>query len=284
MRTVYGPAPIPTPSPDVEIAVDIPEAKEVTFTLVTNQKYKGKGKVPSPLSGTLSDSRSKTSLISRISPLPKAVTTHPVTTIFKTVQAQMVPPPVLLAFKPKPKVKLFAQAVKANVSQQTPRFAPASSHKNFLHLLQLKKVFSNLPQTTIISMHQASLGGANASQESSSHPGSSRTLKMTTQEPTRYQVLILLNSATAETVVANAALAVESCNKSLVDAYSKLRVESVHKAWDGVFMSTNSVAFIAELEVIKQWLKKTTGLGESTEVEPCLPQSKSFLKILGIPY
>ena len=97
--------------------------------------------------------------------------------------------------------------------------------------------------------------------------------------PTKYQVLILLNSATAETVVANAALAVEFCNKSLVDAHSKLRVESMYKVWDGVFMSTNSVAFIAELEVIKQWLKKTAGLGEITEVEPRLPQSKSFLKI-----
>ena len=70
----------------------------------------------------------------------------------------------------------------------------------------------------------------------------------------------------------------------MVSAHSKLRVESVHKAWDGVSMSANSVASVAELEVIKQWLKKTAGLGEVTEVEPHLSQSKSFLKILGIPY
>ena len=77
-------------------------------------------------------------------------------------------PPVPLAFKPKPKVKSFAQAVKANVSQQTPRFASASSHEDFLRLLQLKEAFPNLPQATIISMHQASLGGANASKGPSS--------------------------------------------------------------------------------------------------------------------
>ena len=50
MRTIYGPVPVPTPSPNVkiavEMAVDAPEAEEVTFTLVTNQKRKGKGKVP----------------------------------------------------------------------------------------------------------------------------------------------------------------------------------------------------------------------------------------------
>ena len=65
----------------------------------------------------------------------------------------MAPPPIPLASKPKPKVKSFAQAVKANVSQQTPRFAPVSSHEDFVCLLQLKEAFPNLPQATIISMH-----------------------------------------------------------------------------------------------------------------------------------
>ena len=97
---------------------------------------------------------------------------------------------------------------------------------------------------------------------------------MITQGPTRHQVLIPLTPAAAEMVVANAVSTVESCNKSLVSACSKLRVELVYKAWDG----------ITELEVIKQWLKKTAGLGEVTEVEPCLSQFKSFLKVLGIPY
>ena len=58
----------------------------------------------------------------------------------------------------------------------------------------------------------------------------------------------------------------------------------MHKAWDGVSMSTNFVASAAELEVIKQWLKKGAGLKASTVVEPRLLQSKSFLKILGVPY
>ena len=141
-------------------------------------------------------------------------------------------------------------------------------------LVQLKEMFPNLPQAIIISMHQASLGGANASQESSSCSGVSQTLKMMTQGPARHQVLVPLDSATAELIVANATSAVLSCNKSLV--------EFVYKTWNGMSISTNSVVSAAELEVIKQWLKKTAGLGESTEVEPRLPQSKSFLKVLGV--
>jgi len=84
--------------------------------------------------------------------------------------------------------------------------------------------------------------------------------------------------------VANVASAVESCNKDLVSACSKLRVESVCKVWDSVSIFTNSVTSVAELKVIKQWLKKTASLSENTEVKPCLPQSKSFLKILGVLY
>ena len=118
-------------------------------------------------------------------------------------------------------------------------------------MLQLKEAFPNLPQATIISIHQASLGVARASQGSPSYPFVSRTLKITTQEPTRCQILIPLTPAAAEVVVANVALAVESYNKGLVSACSKFRVESVHKAWDSVSMSTNSIASVAELEVIK---------------------------------
>jgi len=180
MRTVYSSVPIPTPSPNVEMAVDALEAEEVAFTLVTNQKHKGKGKVPSPLSGTPLDSRSKMSLILRTLPLPKVMTTCPATTTSKTVQAQTALPSVSLASKLRPKTKSFAQAVKANIFQQTPRFAPTSSHEDFLCLLQLKEAFPNLSQTTIISMHQTSLGSANASQGSSSFPDVSKILKMTT--------------------------------------------------------------------------------------------------------
>jgi len=52
---------------------------------------------------------------------------------------------------------------------------------------------------------------------------------MTTQGPTRCQVLVPLDSAAAELIVANAASAVQSCNKGLVEARSKLRVESFFK-------------------------------------------------------
>ena len=61
----------------MDMAVDAPEAEEVAFTLVTNQKCKGKDKAPFLLFLSFSGSRSKTALISQALPPPKAVTTPP---------------------------------------------------------------------------------------------------------------------------------------------------------------------------------------------------------------
>ena len=142
IRTVYGPNPISTSSPDVEMDVDTLEAKEVAFTLVTNKKGgKGKAKASSP---PPTNSRNKISLVSRAPPVPKVVTASAASklaatcsssavaaaTTSKPAQLQNRPPPVLLASKPKPKAKSFAQAAKVNMSG--PKFALVSSHEDFL--------------------------------------------------------------------------------------------------------------------------------------------------------
>ena len=142
MRTVYGPNPVPTSSPNVEMDVDAPEAEEAAFTLVTNKKgSKEKAKASSP---PPTNSRNKILLVSRAPPAPKAITASAAskpattrsssaaaaTTTSKPAQPQNGPPLVPLASKPKPKAKSFAQAAKANISG--PRFAPASSHEDFL--------------------------------------------------------------------------------------------------------------------------------------------------------
>jgi len=100
-------------------------------------------------------------------------------------------------------------------------------------------------------MYQASLCSVGASQGSVSYLSTSRILKMMTHRPTKWQVLIPLDSSTTEIIVANTASAVEFCNKGLVKACSKLRIEFVCKTWNSVSISINSVTLAAELEVIK---------------------------------
>ena len=41
--------------------------------------------------------------------------------------------------------------------------------------------------------------------------------------------------------MANTTSIINFYNKALVKAYSKLRVESIHKTWNNMFISTNSI-------------------------------------------
>ena len=45
IKTIYGPDLVSTFFLHIEMAVNVPNAKEVAFTLVSNKKYKEKGKV-----------------------------------------------------------------------------------------------------------------------------------------------------------------------------------------------------------------------------------------------
>ena len=261
------------------MAVKQPAVEETPFTTVTNTKHKDKGKVPlsTNLSAPFQNMPTPTLVVSRAPspPLPAKMAT------IKPTPAKVATKPQV----PKQAPKSFAQVAHSGNSQSTPRFALASAYPEYESLLRLYDMFPNLPMEKVLAMHQSGFGASTSpNREGAVYPGASRAPKMTTHGPTRCQVLIPLNTPTAEVVMANAATTVESCNKVLVKAHSKLRVKSVHKAQDKISMSTNFVALAAELEVIKQWLKKVTGLATSTVVKPCLSQSKSFLKILGILY
>ena len=210
MRTLYGPNLPQEPSPDTEIAVDQPAVEEAPFTTVTNKKSKGKGKVsPSTNPFALSQNvPTPAPVVSRAPPLPPPPT--------KTTTAK--PTPAKVATKPqasKQAPKSFAQVAHSGNPQSTPRFALASAHPEYESLLRLHDMFPDLPIEKVLAMYQSGFGAsASLNKEGAVYPGASRASKMTTHRPTRHQVLIPLDTPTAEVVVANAATAVESCNRA----------------------------------------------------------------------
>jgi len=114
-------------------------------------------------------------------------------------------------------------------------------------------MFSDLSMKNILAMHQSRFGAsASPNKKGSVYSSASRTPKIITHGFTGCQVLIPLDTPIAKVVVANTGFAIGSCNRGLVEAYSKLKVESVCKTWNSVSMSTNFVASAAELKIIKQ--------------------------------
>jgi len=225
MRTLYGPNSPQKPSPNTEMAVDQLAVEEAPFTTVTNKKTKGKGKVP-PCTNPSAPSQNvptPTPVVSRVPPPPPPAKTA--TAKFTSTKVATKPQ------APKQAFKSFAQAAYSGNSQSIPRFAPASAHLEYKSLFRLYDMFPDLPIEKVLAMHQFGFGAsAFLNRRGAVHPSASRAPKITTHGPTRRQVLIPLDTPTAEVVVANATTAVEFCNRGLVEAHSKLRVELVRKA------------------------------------------------------
>jgi len=213
MRTLYGPNLPQEPSLDTEMAVDQPAVEEALFTTVTNKKSKGKGKVP-PSTNLATPSQNMPT------PAPVVSRVPPPSPPAKT--ATVKPTPAKVATKPqvpKQASKSFAQAARSGNPQSTPRFASASAHPEYESLLRLRDMFPDLPMEKVLAMHQSGFGASVSPNKGDAvHSGASRVPKMTMHGPTRRQVLIPLDTPTVEVVVANAATAVESCNRGLVEA------------------------------------------------------------------
>ena len=52
----------------------------------------------------------------------------------------------------------------------------------------------------------------------------------------------------------------------------------------GIIITTNQVVVISDLNIVKEYMKNLNDVDSSNIMSPRLPQSKSYLKILGILY
>ena len=73
-------------------------------------------------------------------------------------------------------------------------------------------------------------------------------------------------------------------NKLLRNAKSEVSVNYICSDSTGISIVTNKVALQSDLQIINQYMKSSEEINGLQVDEPWLPQSKSYLKIIGIPY
>jgi len=82
----------------------------------------------------------------------------------------------------------------------------------------------------------------------------------------------------------NAGLHVNFINSLLKGIKSTLRAEFIRPATKSIIITTNNVPAPGDLSVMERYVKSIEGIGVNEVAVPRLPQSKSYLKIIGIPY
>ena len=109
-------------------------------------------------------------------------------------------------------------------------------------------------------------------------------IQMTTKGSSRKQVIILMSSKNNNIFMKNSATYVANINKLLRNAKSEVLVDYIHLDPLGIFIITNKVLLQSDLQIIDQYINNSKDINILQVDKPCLSQSKSYLKIIGIPY
>jgi len=102
--------------------------------------------------------------------------------------------------------------------------------------------------------------------------------------PSRKQAIVPTSDNIKDTIMGEANAHIFQTNMLLKSIKSTTRAKFIHPCPGGVSINTNSVPNTSDLNTIKRYLKSINGTGNDEVLAPRLPQSKSYLKITGIPY
>ena len=107
---------------------------------------------------------------------------------------------------------------------------------------------------------------------------------MITKKSLRKQVIISINSNNAERIMVKSNIYIFNINKLLKEVKSNVLADFMYSDNQGIIIITNKVAAFLDLNIIEKYIKEMNNINASNIISPRLPQSKSYLKIFGIPY
>ena len=82
----------------------------------------------------------------------------------------------------------------------------------------------------------------------------------------------------------NSSLHVANINQQFRNAKSEILIDYIHAEPLGITIVTNKVSQLSDLMIIDHYIKNSNNVNSLQVKEPQLPKSKSYLKIIGIPY
>ena len=156
--------------------------------------------------------------------------------------------------------KSYAQASKTSI--------------NTLEVLKIKKTFPSLNAQKIDQINNI-INGSNKPK---------LRIKMTTKGLSRKQVIIPMSSENINSFMRSLSLHVANINRLLCNAKSDVLVDYIWSENTGITVITNKVAQQSDMSIIDQYVKNSNDINSLQVEEPCLLKSKSYLKIISIPF
>jgi len=109
-------------------------------------------------------------------------------------------------------------------------------------------------------------------------------INMTTRGPSRKKVIIPMAKHIAELIVNSAHTHITNINKCLKNSKSNIVANFIYITNNEIVITTNKPANDLNLSTIEKYLKSIQNVDLDLIESPCLPKSKSYIKIIGLPY
>jgi len=109
-------------------------------------------------------------------------------------------------------------------------------------------------------------------------------IQMTTKSLSRKQVIILMGNDNIVKFMKNSLIHITNLNRNLRNTKSEVLVDFICSNPLGITVVTNKVSLFLDLLMIENYVKNSENIDSPQVDTPHLPQSKFYLKIIGIPY
>ena len=109
-------------------------------------------------------------------------------------------------------------------------------------------------------------------------------INMTTRGPSRKEVIIPMAKHIAKLIVNSVYIHITNINKCLRNSKSDIVADFIQSSNNGIIITTSKPANDLNLATIEKYLKSIQNIDSDSIESPCLPKSKSYMKIIGLPY
>ena len=109
-------------------------------------------------------------------------------------------------------------------------------------------------------------------------------INMTTRGPSRKEVIIPMAKHIAKLIVNSAYIHITNINKCLRNSKSDIVADFIQSSNNGIIITTSKPANDLNLATIEKYLKSIQNVDSDSIESPYLPKSKSYMKIIGLPY
>ena len=109
-------------------------------------------------------------------------------------------------------------------------------------------------------------------------------IKMTTKGPSRKHIIIPMSVKNVSSFMKNSSMNMANINRQLRNAKTDILVDYIRSDSNGIIIVTNKVAQQSDLSIIDQYVKNSSDINALQVEDLRLPKSKSYLKIIGIPF